>query len=56
MKTFKAFKFYPIVYYHGLKGDGKGANRVKDRTLINLNVGGQVFRMQEAQFKGGILQ
>jgi hypothetical protein len=52
LKTFKSFEFYPVVYYPGSKKETKG-NRA---TTINLNVGGQLFRMQEAKFKAGVLK
>jgi len=52
LKTFKEFKYYPIVYFQGIKGQSDGKN--KD-TVIVINVGGQVFRMKESDFRGGIL-
>ena len=50
IKTFKQFKYYPVVYYQGQKG------KVDKGTLVHMNVGGQIFRMQEDNFKNGILK
>ena len=51
VKTFKKFEYYPIVFYEGAKGD----NSKDKKTVVHLNVGGQIFRMQQEEFKGGVL-
>lgn len=39
MKTYNTFKFYPVIMCHGRKGTKS--------TLVNVNVGGQIFRMND---------
>lgn len=52
IKTFKNFEYYPIIFYEGVRPDNPNKDK---KTIIHVNVGGQVFRMQQAEFKGGIL-
>lgn len=47
MKAFKDFKYYPVVMCHGKKGEKK--------TIVNINVGGQVFRFYDEKFRSGLL-
>jgi hypothetical protein len=56
IKTFKKFEYYPVLYFTGNKADREGQNQKKKKTTIHLNVGGQIFRMKEGLFKGGLLK
>lgn len=43
LKTFKGFEYYPVIFFPGKKEKGRDSIKV----AVNLNVGGQIFRMQE---------
>ena len=49
LKTFNKFEYYPVVVCHGNKDDNKS-------TIVNINVGGQIFRMYDTQFRSGLLK
>ncbi len=49
LKTFNKFEYYPVIYFYGNKKEDKN-------TIININVGGQVFRMFDEQFRSGLLK
>ena len=48
MKTFKKFEYYPMVFYSGLKDNNKSQSQRDPKTVVHMNVGGQIFRMQQA--------
>ena len=56
LKTFKKYEFYPVVYFQGNKAENKKKKSQNAKVTVNLNVGGQVFRMQETFFKSGLLK
>lgn len=49
MKTFNDFEYFAVVICHGNEDDNKS-------TVVNINVGGQVFRMFDTQFRAGLLK
>ena len=55
LKTYKNFEFYAAIISTGVQSEG-GKGKKGHKTKINLNVGGQIFRMQESFFKGGLLR
>lgn len=47
MKMFKEFKYYPMIFFPPCKALEEGQQgTTKRRTILNVNVGGQIFRMK----------
>lgn len=48
LKTFNPYKFYPAIICQGVKNNKP--------SIVNINVGGQIFRMNDATFRSGLLK
>jgi len=49
LKTFNDYEYFAVVICHGNDEDNKS-------TIVNINVGGQVFRMFDSNFRAGLLK
>lgn len=48
LKTYNKFEYYPVIRYSNGMGDKP--------TKIIVNVGGQIFRMNDKKFRSGLLK